>query len=67
MAQIDLFQNRQKYSKVAVYRLPKELDEKVAWLHLKKIGVELTHLSEKQASYLGLPKQGPFKPEHYRY
>ena len=49
------------------YRLPKELDEKVAALHLKKIGVELTSLSDKQSTYLGLSKTGPYKPEHYRY
>jgi adenosylhomocysteinase len=47
--------------------LPKHLDEKVARLHLKKIGVQLDELSNEQASYLGIPKEGPFKPEHYRY
>ena len=67
MAQMDLWQNRQKYSKVGVYRLPKELDEKVAALHLKKLGVDLTILSDKQSTYLGMSKSGPFKPEHYRY
>jgi adenosylhomocysteinase len=67
IAQIELFQNRQKYSKLGVYRLPKELDEKVAALHLKKLGVDLTVLSDKQSSYLGMSKTGPFKPEHYRY
>ena len=67
MAQMDLWQNRQKYSKIGVYRLPKELDEKVAAFHLKKLGVELTILSDKQSGYLGVGKQGPFKPEHYRY
>jgi adenosylhomocysteinase len=67
IAQMDLWQNRAKYAKIGVYRLPKELDEKVAALHLKKIGVELTILSDKQASYLGMSKSGPFKPEHYRY
>ena len=67
MAQMDLWMNRSKYAKLAVYRLPKELDEKVAALHLKKIGVELTVLSDKQAGYLGMNKTGPFKPEHYRY
>ena len=67
MAQMDLWLNRGKYQDVGVYRLPKELDEKVAALHLKKIGVNLTTLSDKQASYLGLDKKGPFKPEHYRY
>jgi adenosylhomocysteinase len=69
IAQIELYQNRNtdKYKKVAVYRLPKELDEKVARLHLGKLGVKLTELSSKQAQYLGLPKTGPYKPEHYRY
>jgi adenosylhomocysteinase len=67
IAQMELFNNGAKYSKIGVYRLPKELDEKVAALHLKKIGVELTKLSEKQRSYLGVNVNGPFKPEHYRY
>ncbi len=67
LAQIELWTNREKYSKVGVYRLPKELDEKVAALHLKKLGVELTTLTDKQAQYLGVNKNGPFKPEHYRY
>ena len=67
IAQMELWQNRSKYKKVDVYRLPKELDEKVARLHLKKIGVELTTLSDKQASYLGMAKTGPYKPDHYRY
>ena len=69
MAQIELWQNRKtdKYREVKVYRLPKELDEKVAELHLAKIGVKLTRLTDKQAKYLGLGKNGPFKPEHYRY
>ncbi len=67
IAQMDLWQNREKYKKIEVYRLPKELDEKVARLHLKKIGVELTTLSDKQSSYLGLAKTGPYKPDHYRY
>lgn len=67
MAQIDLFTNRSKYKEVKVYRLPKELDEKVARLHLKKIGVNLTKLTDKQSKYLGLNTNGPFKPEHYRY
>jgi adenosylhomocysteinase len=47
--------------------LPKHLDEKVAALHLNKLGARLTRLTEEQASYLGLPVEGPFKPEHYRY
>ena len=50
-----------------VYILPKKLDEKVAALHLKKLGVAMTELTEKQASYLGINPTGPFKPEHYRY
>lgn len=66
LAQIELFTNKGKY-KVGVYTLPKKLDEKVARLHLKKLGVELTVLSDKQAEYIGVPKEGPFKPEHYRY
>ena len=69
LAQIELWTNRStgKYKKVDVYRLPKELDEKVAALHLTKIGVKLTKLSKKQAEYLHMNPQGPFKPEHYRY
>lgn len=67
LAQIDLYTNPQKYKKVAVYRLPKELDEKVAAFHLPKLGVQLTKLSSKQSQYLGLNTNGPFKPEHYRY
>jgi len=47
--------------------LPKHLDEKVARLHLDKLGVKLTHLSEKQAAYIGVAPEGPFKPDHYRY
>jgi adenosylhomocysteinase len=67
MAQIELYTNRAKYKKIDVYRLPKELDEKVAKLHLKKLGVQLTELTDKQSKYLGLSKNGPFKPDHYRY
>lgn len=67
IAQMELWMNRAKYKEIGVYRLPKELDEKVARLHLKKIGVNLTTLSDKQASYLGMEKSGPYKPEHYRY
>lgn len=67
MAQMDLWLHRGKYQDVGVYRLPKELDEKVAALHLEKIGVHLTKLSDKQAQYLGMDTEGPFKPEHYRY
>ncbi len=66
LAQIDLWQNKDKYEKT-VYRLPKVLDEEVARLHLEKIGVKLTKLSKDQAEYLGVPLNGPYKPEHYRY
>ena len=66
LAQMDLWQNPTKYDK-KVYVLPKYLDEKVARLHLKKIGVELTTLTQKQADYLRVPVQGPYKPDHYRY
>ena len=64
LAQIELYNN--KYE-VGVYTLPKKLDEEVARLHLDKLGVKLTILTEKQASYLSLPVEGPYKPEHYRY
>lgn len=67
LAQIELFLNRDKYQEIGVYRLPKHLDEKVAALHLDKLGVKLTKLSTKQAKYLNMSAQGPFKPEHYRY
>ncbi len=66
LAQLDLWANREKYTP-AVYRLPKKLDEEVARLHLDRIGVKLTKLTKKQADYLGLPPEGPYKPEHYRY
>jgi adenosylhomocysteinase len=66
LAQIDLWQNKNKYKKT-VYRLPKHLDEEVARLHLDKIGVKLTKLTKDQAEYLGIPVEGPYKPEHYRY
>ncbi len=66
LAQIDLWKNKDSY-KVDVYTLPKRLDEEVARLHLEKIGVKLTTLSPKQAEYLGVSVDGPFKPEHYRY
>lgn len=66
MAQIELYLNPGKYP-VGVYVLPKKLDEKVASLHLGKLGVKLEQLSGKQAKYLGIPKNGPFKPTHYRY
>jgi adenosylhomocysteinase len=66
LAQIDLWRNRDKYA-VGVYRLPKHLDEEVARLHLEKIGAKLTKLTKEQAGYLGVPVEGPYKPEHYRY
>jgi adenosylhomocysteinase len=66
LAQIDLWKNRDVYA-VGVYRLPKHLDEEVARLHLEKIGAVLTKLSPAQAEYLGVPVEGPYKPEHYRY
>lgn len=66
LAQLDLWKNRDTYQ-VGVYRLPKKLDEEVARLHLEKIGVKLTKLTSKQAAYIGVPVEGPYKPEHYRY
>ncbi len=67
IAQISLWQEPERYTENKVYVLPKDLDEKVARLHLEKVGVKLTTLSEKQADYLGLPIEGPFKPDYYRY
>jgi adenosylhomocysteinase len=66
LAQIDLWKNRERYE-VGVYTLPKKLDEEVARLHLEKIGAKLTVLSQKQADYIGVPVEGPYKPETYRY
>jgi adenosylhomocysteinase len=66
LAQIELWTNPGKYHK-KVYTLPKQLDEKVARLHLAKIGVKLTRLNEKQSTYIGISADGPFKPDHYRY
>jgi adenosylhomocysteinase len=66
LAQIELAQNRDDYEN-KVYVLPKHLDEKVARLHLDKLGVKLTKLSQEQSDYLGIPVEGPYKPEHYRY
>ena len=66
LAQIELWENHKNY-KPGVYRLPKILDEKVAQLHLSKMGVKLTKLSQEQADYLNLSKEGPFKSDHYRY
>jgi adenosylhomocysteinase len=66
LAQLELWQSGDKY-KNEVYVLPKHLDEKVARLHLDRIGAKITELSDEQARYIGVPKQGPYKPEHYRY
>jgi adenosylhomocysteinase len=66
MAQMELHRNTEGYS-LGVYTLPKHLDEKVARLHLDKLGVRLTELSPEQAGYLGVPVGGPYKPDHYRY
>jgi adenosylhomocysteinase len=75
MAQLDLFAysttgksiSGTAYDRKAVYTLPKKLDEEVARLHLEKLGVKLTKLSTDQASYIGVPVDGPYKPDHYRY
>merc|ERR1711872_1055876 len=70
LAQIELWTNNKdykKYNRGLVYMLPKDLDEKVAFLHLDHIGVELTKLNKDQSEYLGFPAEGPFKPDHYRY
>ncbi|MDR3350374.1 MAG: adenosylhomocysteinase [Prevotellaceae bacterium] len=64
LAQIDLWQNNYE---TGVYRLPKKLDEEVARLHLEQLGVKLTRLTDTQAAYIGVPADGPYKPEHYRY
>jgi adenosylhomocysteinase len=66
LAQIELWTNQGKYEK-KVYTLPKKLDEKVARLHLDKIGVKLTQLRKDQSDYIGVPQEGPFKSDHYRY
>ncbi|RXM91616.1 Adenosylhomocysteinase A [Acipenser ruthenus] len=66
LAQIELWTNTSKYP-LGVYFLPKKLDEAVAAAHLEKLGVKLTKLTDKQSKYIGLPKEGPFKPDHYRY
>jgi adenosylhomocysteinase len=66
LAQIELWTNPGKYDK-QVYTLPKHLDEKVARLHLAKIGAKLTKMTDKQATYIGIPQEGPFKTDHYRY
>jgi adenosylhomocysteinase len=66
LAQIELHTNNKQYEK-KVYVLPKKLDEKVARLHLDKLGVKLTELTPDQASYIGVSPEGPYKPDHYRY
>ncbi|GLQ47272.1 adenosylhomocysteinase [Dyella lipolytica] len=66
LAQLDLWTNKDTYKKT-VYRLPKKLDEEVARLHLEQIGVKLTKLTPEQAAYIGVPVEGPYKPDHYRY
>ena len=66
LAQIELFTHTKNYP-IGVYILPKQLDEKVARLQLSKLGAMLTELTDEQATYVGVPKQGPYKPEHYRY
>ena len=66
LAQIDLWKNKDRYE-VGVYTLPKKLDEEVARLHLEKIGAKLTVLSPKQAEYIGVSPDGPYKPDTYRY
>jgi adenosylhomocysteinase len=66
LAQLDLWEKRDSY-KIGVYVLPKRLDEEVARLHLEKIGVKLTTLTPRQAEYLGVPAEGPYKAENYRY
>jgi adenosylhomocysteinase len=66
LAQIELWQHSNNYNN-QVYVLPKHLDEKVARLHLTKIGAQLTELTEEQASYLNIAVKGPYKPEYYRY
>merc|ERR1712173_512360 len=70
VAQIELWKEKdsdKKYKRGQVYILPKELDEKVARLHLGKLGAKLTTLSKEQADYIGVPQSGPYKPSHYRY
>jgi adenosylhomocysteinase len=66
IAQMELYGHRDFYER-RVYTLPKHLDEEVARLHLEKLGVHLTELDEDQAAYLGIPVEGPYKPDHYRY
>jgi adenosylhomocysteinase len=67
IAQIELFSKGKEYEEKQVYVLAKHLDEKVARLHLSALGVDLTELSEEQSAYLGIPVEGPYKSDHYRY
>ena len=67
LAQIELWQNARSTTRMQVYVLPKHLDEKVARLHLDKIGARITRLTDEQAEYIGVAQDGPYKPEHYRY
>ena len=67
LAQIELWQNNKQYTAGVVYRLPKQLDEKVARLHLQRIGAKLTTLTPEQAEYISVNATGPYKPEDYRY
>jgi adenosylhomocysteinase len=67
IAQIELFTKQDQYESGKVYVLPKHLDEKVARLHLKKVGAQLTELSDEQAAYIGVSKNGPYKADTYRY
>jgi adenosylhomocysteinase len=67
IAQIELFTHSDSYAAGKVYVQPKHLDEKVARLHLKKIGAMLSELTDEQAAYIGVPKHGPYKPDTYRY
>ena len=66
LAQIELWHHADNYER-QVYMLPKHLDEKVATLHLKKLGITMTELTPAQATYIGVPQSGPFKPDFYRY
>ncbi|MFB6262874.1 MAG: adenosylhomocysteinase, partial [Bradymonadaceae bacterium] len=66
LAQIELYQKSDEYE-IDVYTLPKHLDEEVARLHLDRIGADLTELTDEQAEYIGVPKEGPYKPDYYRY
>jgi adenosylhomocysteinase len=66
LAQIELWHHPERYEN-KVYVLPKHLDEKVARLHLEKLGAKLTQLTDQQAAYIGVAREGPYKPDHYRY